>query len=112
MISAYMSIKYIKPLFKAKGVPDEELLLAELIQVQEDAGGVAIQGHYKQCNGDATSFCAVGCLRHSRHGRLKGAGGGSIVVGNDSPRSDHPGRYPPFVDLGRAFQDACGKSKR
>jgi hypothetical protein len=83
-------LKPLKVLSDVKGVPADELILAELIQTATAHGYHSIQGNW--CNG-TKGVCAVGCLDKSRHTRrYENAENNDtideIVLGNDRGSRD------------------------
>ncbi len=79
-----------KALFNVKGVPMEEMVMAELIQTAEHKGYHADKGHY--CDGKK-GVCAVGCLMKSRNvldDAIEYDARSEIIQGNDGGRRDTP----------------------
>lgn len=100
----------IKPLFEARGVPREEILLAELIREQELTGGHAIMFIDRTVTYlGFVCYCARGAFLVSRglavneHSRDEA----SLLLGNDAPEVDATTFDVDWlVETGRAFQAA------
>ncbi len=101
----------VKPLFKAKGVPDEEIILAELIATQEKTGGKATR--FRRADFDingAKCFCAIGALDESRnilhsYNTVRNSKAvDDMVAANDRPDAELS--HGPWSDIGRTFQSA------
>ncbi len=100
----------IKPLFHAKNVPDDELILAELIQTVMARPGLGTtegQMHQKVVQGYPDgAVCAVGALGLSRRRSAHSYQSvGPIICGNDSP-SNSDSVDEPGWDIGAAFRVA------
>jgi hypothetical protein len=113
-----------KPLFHAAGVPDDEILLAELIAVAETQKIRPVRGTRgttvtEDANGcqvivpadpDQARCCAMGTLEVSRQTRFRGPHESAVITGNDGNSVASPAsvmgvlNYPTYKALSKWFQ--------